>query len=86
MQARIIGLGNFGTAIGKLLTSNGHKVLGWEYNEAVVEEINREQTNSQYLPGIELSSNLSATHDPQEVFYTCPVVFIALPSAKRDFI
>jgi glycerol-3-phosphate dehydrogenase (NAD(P)+) len=80
MYTGIIGLGNLGTAIGNLISNNGHDVLGWEYNSAVAEEINHQHVNTQYLAGIPLSDKLIATTDIEEVFRKCSILFIALPS------
>ena len=77
----MIGLGNLGTAIGNLVAAKGIPVLGWEYNSAVVDEINRDHTNSRYLPGIPLEPALAATTDISAVLESCRIVFIALPSA-----
>ncbi len=80
MDAGMIGLGNLGSAVGNLIAENGYSVLGWEYNESVVKEINEQHTNSRYLDGIPMHSNLTATTNLDEIFKTCPVVFIAIPS------
>ena len=77
----MIGLGNLGSAIGNLVATKGIPVLGWEYNSAVVDEINRDHTNSRYLPGIPLEPILAATTDISAVLESCRIVFIALPSA-----
>jgi glycerol-3-phosphate dehydrogenase (NAD(P)+) len=81
MQTGIIGLGNFGAAIGNLIASNGREVLGWEHHKEVVDEINEGHRNTRYLPGIDLDPRLSATRDLQAILDTCTVVFLALPSA-----
>jgi glycerol-3-phosphate dehydrogenase (NAD(P)+) len=80
MRTGIIGLGNLGTAIGNLISTNGHAVLGWEYNAQVAEEINQHHTNTRYLAGIELDSKLVATTNLDEIFQECSIIFIALPS------
>lgn len=80
MRAGIIGLGNLGSAVGNLISGNGHEVLAWEYNSAVVQEVNQYHTNTRFLPEIPLNSSLSATTEIIEVFNQCPVVFIAIPS------
>ncbi len=80
MLVGIIGMGNLGTAIGNLISQNGHDVLGWEYNPQVADEINQQHTNTRYLADIELDSRLTATTDLQRVFQECSIVFIALPS------
>lgn len=80
MQAGIVGLGNFGCAIGNLIANNGYQVLGWDYNPSVVDEINIEHTNSQYLSDIQLHTNLKATNDLEQVFHSSEVIFVAIPS------
>ncbi len=80
MQVGLIGLGNFGSAMGHLIAGNGHDVLGWEHNASVVAEVNVAHVNTRYLPGIALHPRLVATSDPGAVFRRCEVVFVAIPS------
>lgn len=80
MQVSIISLGNLGTAVGNLIAHNGFDVLGWEYNRAVVDEINDRHTNERYLRDIVLHERLEATHDLAAAFDSRDVVFVALPS------
>jgi glycerol-3-phosphate dehydrogenase (NAD(P)+) len=81
MQVGMIGLGNMGSAVGNLIAGNGRDVLGWEFNPEVVREINEQQTNSVYLPGITLKPGLKATEDVSQVISNSQVLFIAIPSA-----
>lgn len=81
MRVGIVGLGNFGTAMGNLICENGHDALGWAYESEVVKEINTYHTSQKYLPDIPLCSGLEATNDLTAVFLNCRMVFIALPSA-----
>jgi glycerol-3-phosphate dehydrogenase (NAD(P)+) len=76
----LVGLGNLGTAIANLVTTNCCGVVGWEYDNEVVDEINTRHTNNRFLPGIELSPHLVATDDVHEVFQKSQIVFIAIPS------
>ena len=80
MPVGLIGLGNMGTAIGNLIAENGQDVLGWEFNETVVDEINQNHRNSRYLNNVELNPNLSATVDIVRVLNDCYVIFVAIPS------
>lgn len=80
MKVGLIGLGNLGTAVGNLIAKNGYEVVGWEYQQVVVQEINQVHTNLQFLPGVTLNTQLRATSDLPEVLKTTQVVFIAVPS------
>ncbi len=81
MDIGIIGLGNLGAAVGNLIAANGNAVTGWEYNPAVVSEINEQHTNSRFLPDIPIHPNLKATADLGAVLLNSQVVFITIPSA-----
>lgn len=80
MKVGIVGMGNFGTAIGNLIAANGYDVLGWDHNQDVVDEINQVHLNQRYLPGVELDASLSAAGELSQLFSRCDVIFIAVPS------
>jgi glycerol-3-phosphate dehydrogenase (NAD(P)+) len=80
MRVGLIGLGNLGTAVGSMIAENGFDVLGWEYHQEAVNEINELHLNSRFLPGVNLHENLRATTDITAVFDNCEVIFIAIPS------
>ncbi len=80
MQIGVVGLGNLGAAVANLIATNGHSIIGWEYNPAVVAEINEQHTNGKFLPDIRLHPNLRATTDLALLFQEAEVVFIAIPS------
>jgi glycerol-3-phosphate dehydrogenase (NAD(P)+) len=80
MRVGLVGLGNIGTAVANLVATNGYPVVGWEYHDQVVAEINNDHTNSQFLPGVELSPNLTATTQVAQVLQQSEVLFIALPA------
>src|SRR5215475_10332168 len=77
----LVGLGNLGAAIANLIAANGYEVLGWEYSDQVVAEINSTHTNARFLPGVALNPRLVATSNLEGVFEQCEIVLIALPSA-----
>ena len=76
----LVGLGNLGTAIANLVTTNCCAVIGWEFDAAVVDEINSQHSNSRFLPGIALSPSLRATTDVRQVFDGTSIVFLAIPA------
>jgi glycerol-3-phosphate dehydrogenase (NAD(P)+) len=81
MNIGIIGLGNLGTSLAHLISSNGYEMQGWEHNADAVQEINQQHTNTRYLPGVTLSTDLHATTDLAQVVHGSDVLFITLPSA-----
>jgi glycerol-3-phosphate dehydrogenase (NAD(P)+) len=81
MRVGLVGLGNLGTAVGNMISENGYEVLGWEFHQEVVEEINQNHLNSRFLPGVSLHESLLATTDIAEIFQSCQVIFVAIPSA-----
>ena len=80
MNIGIIGLGNLGSAVGNQIAANGYSVTGWEYNPAVANEINEQHTNSRFLPGISIHTNLKATTDLNAVMADSQVIFVSIPS------
>ncbi|WP_298303782.1 NAD(P)H-dependent glycerol-3-phosphate dehydrogenase [uncultured Erythrobacter sp.] len=59
----VIGAGAWGTALAQMLSSDGREVLLWAFEPEVVDAINSEHRNSQYLPSAKLADNIRATGD-----------------------
>jgi glycerol-3-phosphate dehydrogenase (NAD(P)+) len=79
-RVTILGAGSWGTALATLLTASESVVL-WARDPSLAEQINVARENMQYLPGIPLAENVSATADlPASVAEADCVVF-AVPSA-----
>ena len=76
----VIGLGNWGTALGNHLALEGHQVLGWARAEDIVEGINASQRNPRYQSDIKLSKNFTATSDFDQLL-ELPVLVVVLPSS-----
>jgi glycerol-3-phosphate dehydrogenase (NAD(P)+) len=81
VKVGLVGLGNLGTAMANLIAGNGYDVLGWEYSDQVVAEMNGAHTNTRFLPGVALNPRLAATGNLETVFAQCAIVLVALPSA-----
>jgi glycerol-3-phosphate dehydrogenase (NAD(P)+) len=81
MNVGIIGLGNLGSAVGNMIAANGHTVLGWEHDPAVIREVQENHTNTRFLPGVPLHPGLQATGDLQRVVQENQAVFVSIPSA-----
>jgi len=84
-RAAVLVAGSWGTALASVLANNGFNVMLWTRSEEQASEINEKHTNSKYLPGIELSSSLSATTDMRAALSDAEMALFVAPSgAMRD--
>ncbi|MFZ2501079.1 MAG: NAD(P)H-dependent glycerol-3-phosphate dehydrogenase [Nocardioides sp.] len=79
-KVAVFGAGSWGTAFSIILADAGHEVTIWGRREEVCERINTEHVNSDYLPGIDLPTTITATHDPERAVAGAQVVVLAVPS------
>ena len=63
----VLGLGNWGTALGQHLASLGYSVIAWSIKEDIVSGINQNHRNPNFLSHIELSPNLKATEGIEDL-------------------
>lgn len=63
----VIGAGSWGTSLANLLAKKGYKVVLWAYEKDLVDRMCTNRINDLYLPGIQLSANLTYTNDLKEV-------------------
>ena len=76
----VMGAGSWGTTIAKVIADGGTDVTLWSRREEVAQEINVEGRNGDYLPGIELPKNLSATSDVSVALEGAEQIYLAVPS------
>jgi len=76
----ILGAGSWGTALAMVLADNGHKVRLWGNEEDHVKEINRDQANNRYLPGVELPAGIKAVYNLEEALEGVETVVFAVPT------
>ena len=74
----VIGAGQWGTAVAHLLAKNNQKVYLYTHEQHVVDEINRDRTNSSYLKEISLPLEVTAGSDISPLS-DIPLIFIAIP-------
>src|SRR5690606_5936059 len=63
----VVGAGAWGTALAQMLAADGNGVLLWAREPELVEEINRQHTNSLFLPSTPLANSIRATGDLSEL-------------------
>ena len=82
MQFGILGSGSWGTALAKILTSNGRSIYWWNRSEAAIAYILKRCHNPQYLTSAHFDvTRLHLSIDPAEVILKSEYIIIAIPSA-----
>lgn len=79
-RAAVLGTGAWGTTFAQILADAGLKVTMWGRKAATVDFINSGE-NATYLPGIELSDQISASTSIEEVVTGAQLIVIAVPVA-----
>ncbi|MBE7481111.1 MAG: NAD(P)-dependent glycerol-3-phosphate dehydrogenase [Polyangiaceae bacterium] len=76
----VIGAGNWGTTLAKVLGENGKRTLLWARREELCREINETRQNSAYLPGFTLPESVEATHDLKHICQSASLLIAVVPS------
>jgi glycerol-3-phosphate dehydrogenase (NAD(P)+) len=79
MKVAVIGAGSWGTTVAALACANAPTVL-WARDPAVVEEVNTQHRNADYLPSIDLPPELGATASLTDACQGADVVVMGVPS------
>mmetsp|Transcript_23494 Transcript_23494/g.11297 ORF Transcript_23494/g.11297 Transcript_23494/m.11297 type:complete len:349 (+) Transcript_23494:1080-2126(+) len=80
LRIGIVGAGGWGTALANLLAYKGYKIDLWAYEKDVVDQIEKNRENKEFLPGMALSENIQASNDIKKVVSGKILVLIAVPS------
>src|SRR3954463_11362679 len=84
-RAAVLGTGPGGTAFGKVLADAGTDVVLWARRPELAQAVRDGHENADYLPGVILPANLTATADPLEAVQDADFVVLAIPSQSlRD--
>jgi glycerol-3-phosphate dehydrogenase (NAD(P)+) len=84
-RVAVLGTGSWGTAFAKVLADAGSDVQLWARRRELAEAVNRTHENPDYLPGILLPDNVTATDDARACVAGADFVVLALPSQSlRD--
>ncbi|RQP09001.1 MAG: NAD(P)-dependent glycerol-3-phosphate dehydrogenase [Microbacteriaceae bacterium] len=79
-RVAVLGAGSWGTTFAKILADGGSRVALWARRPEVAREITQSHRNSDYLPGINLPPNLSASSLLPEVLEGAQHVYLSVPS------
>lgn len=76
----ILGAGNMGTGLARLLGDNGYPIMLWTIEKEVAKEINARHQNKKYLPGIKLALTVAATTNLKLATRDSEIVIFAVPT------
>lgn len=75
----VVGAGSWGTTVASLAARNTDTTL-WARKAATAQEVDRDHTNSTYLPGYKLDASLRATSDLESAVGQADVLVMGVPS------
>jgi len=79
-RVAVMGAGSWGTAFALVLADAGNEVRMWARRPEVGAAISDRHENPEYMPGVELSPAISASHDDTWVLDGAELVVLAVPS------
>ena len=80
MRVAVIGAGSWGTAFAGMLARSGHEVFLWARRSELVEEINTQRTNTQYLSDYTIPRTVEAKSNISELVAGVSALILATPS------
>jgi glycerol-3-phosphate dehydrogenase (NAD(P)+) len=79
-RAAVLGAGSWGTTFAKVLIDAGTPVTLWARRAELAERINTKHESSDYLPGVKLPPELTATNDHMAALAGADLVAFAIPA------
>lgn len=80
MNVTLVGAGAWGTALGIVLSQNGHDVTVWGHNPEHLAETARQRENRRYLPGVSLPADWRFEADLARASRDAAALVLAVPS------
>ncbi len=80
----VLGGGSWGTVLANLAASNRNNVTLWMRDSDVVDEVNKFNRNSKYLPQLKLEKNLKASSDISSIGDSEMVIFCIPSDSFRE--
>ena len=79
LRAAVLGAGSWGTTVASIMSANTPTVI-WARDPATADDINANNANARYLPGLKLHANLKATSDLAEAVSSADLLVMGVPS------
>ena len=82
----VLGAGNMGTAVAKVLAGNGHivRLWNWEGDHLPLAQIEKFGENKKYLPGFKLPKEIIPCYKIEEALAGAEIVFFVVPSGAME--
>ena len=80
----ILGAGAWGTALACVAARAGNDVTLWEYDPELAKTIERDRTNAQFLPGVDLEPSIRVTNDKIKTIDADAVLIVAPAQVVRS--
>jgi len=79
MRVAVLGAGSWGTTVATLLAGR-HDCTLWARDPELAREIDENDSNSRYLPGLPLPSSLRATADLEKAVHDADLLVVGVPT------
>lgn len=79
-RVSVLGAGAWGTALARLLTENGHRVVLWTWQEEHARALREHRENREFLPGAALPEGLEPTADLAQAVVGAEWIVVVVPS------
>ncbi|GAB5353283.1 hypothetical protein AAMO2058_000024000 [Amorphochlora amoebiformis] len=80
VKIAVLGAGSYGTAMAYVATHNGHSVMVYARNQAVVDGINKNSVHPKRFSDIKLPKLITASSDIKEVLADAAIIIHAVPA------
>src|SRR3989338_3594542 len=82
----VLGAGNIGTAMAKVIAENGYIVKLWNYEGDLdpLHEIEKFGENKKYLPGVKLPKNIIPIYSLAEAVKNSKIIFFVVSSGAME--
>lgn len=80
MKCTIIGAGSWWTALGQVLSENGHETRLFSLFQADADSINQKHENFEYLPWVQLHEKLTCSTNLAQTLAGAEIIVLAVPS------
>ncbi|MFT8411235.1 MAG: NAD(P)H-dependent glycerol-3-phosphate dehydrogenase [Schleiferilactobacillus perolens] len=80
LRMTVLGSGSWGSVLADVLARNGHAITIYGRNAQEIAEINRDHTNTHYIPNLQMDESIVGTTDLREAVQGAAAIFFVIPT------